>query len=151
MPKKRLKSVVEMQSLEPAIALVEGTEADFEAWLKDNTSQRVRRQMLGQLLYAAKAYRHNVRVTDATLTELKALRVRDVEGYEAERVRILDQADKMADAYNNLMHDNKHLSEQIEALTDVIKCQFRAQAIAGELSVAVIRAAGLGIPFELGQ
>ncbi|MCU0678415.1 MAG: hypothetical protein MUF19_02395 [Candidatus Pacebacteria bacterium] len=148
MPKKTKKSLVELVQLQSVVALVEGAEADFEIWLKDNTSQRARRQMLFQLLYVAKAYQHNVRVADDALTEQKALRSRDAEGYEAERSRFLEQADKMADAWNKLMNENKHLSEQLEALTDVIRCQFRAQAIAGELSVAVTKAAGLGIRFE---
>lgn len=151
MPKKRLKSAVEMLSLEPAVALVEGAEADFEVWLKSNSSQSVRRQMLRQLFFAAKAYQHNVRVADDALTEQKALRARDVEVYEAERSGILDLARELEDAHNKLINNNQHLSEQIEALTNVIRCQFRAQSIAGELSVAVVRAAELGIPFELDQ
>ncbi len=142
------KSTVEMLSLEPAVALVEGTEADFEAWLKANTSQRARRQMLGQLLYVAKAYQHNVRVADAALTEQKALRARDVEGYEDEKVRILEQADKMADDRNRLMNENKHLSEQLEALMAVVYCQEQAQAAVTELAAAVIKAVGLGIPLK---
>jgi predicted ArsR family transcriptional regulator len=148
MPKKTKKNLVELVQLQSVVALVEGAEADFETWLKDNMSQRARRQLLYQLLYVAKAYQHNVRVADDALTEQKALRARDAEGYEAERSRFLEQADKMADAWNKLMNENKHLSEQLEALTDVIRCQFRAQAIAGELSVAVTKAAGLGIRFE---
>jgi predicted ArsR family transcriptional regulator len=148
MPKKTKKSSVELVQLQPAVVLVQGTEADFEAWLEDNTSLRARRQMLYHLLYVAKAYQHNVRVADDALTEQKALRARDAEGYEAERSRILEQADKMADAWNKLMNDNKHLSEQLEALTAVVYCQEQAQAAVTELAAAVIKAVELGIPLK---
>lgn len=148
MSKRTKKESLEILPPIASVALVQGTEADFEAWLKDNISLRARRQMLGELLYTAKAYLHNVRVAEDALTEQKALRARDAEGYEAERSRILEQADKMADAWNKLMNDNKHLSEQLEALTAVVYCQEQAQAAVTELAAAVIKAVGLGIPLK---
>jgi hypothetical protein len=145
MPKNTKKSSVEILPLQPAVALVEGTEADFEAWLKDNTSLRARRQMLCQLLYTAKAYRHNVRVADDALTEQKALRARDAEGYETERSSILNQAGEMEDDWNRLMNQSEHQTEQIEALLRVVHCQNDVAAVQAARTEALVQAASLGL------